>query len=98
MIIPKGTIIHSNLWRDFGVICKRAKLKRWEKWCQVLRKNCETDWAQKYPQYAVSIWIGHDINVSAQYYLQIPEQLYKEASGSDSDLQELIQTVTKIRK
>ena len=26
---------------------------------------------------------GHDINVSAQYYLQVPEQLYKEVSGFD---------------
>jgi integrase len=81
MVIPKGTIITSNLWRDFGVICTRAGLKRWKKWCQVLRKNCETDWAQKYPQYAVSIWIGHDMNVSAQYYLQVPKQLYQEVSG-----------------
>jgi len=83
LIIPSESIVDSNLWRDFGVICKRAGLNRWEKWCQVLRKNCETDWAQKYPQYVVSVWIGHDINVSAQYYLQVPEQLYKQVSGSD---------------
>ena len=83
IVIPKGTIIRSSLWRDFGVICKRAGLKRWAKWCQVLRKNCETNWAQKYPQYVVSVWMGHDINVSAQYYLQVPEQLYKQVSGSD---------------
>jgi integrase len=80
LVIAEGTIVKSNLWRDFGVICKRAGLKRWEKWSQVLRKNCETDWAQKYPQYVVSVWMGHDINVSAQYYLQVPEQLYKEVS------------------
>ncbi len=83
LVIAEGAIVDSNLWRDFGVICKRAGLKRWEKWCQVLRKNCETDWAQQYPQYVVSVWMGHDINVSAQYYLQVPEQLYKEVSGSD---------------
>ena len=43
LIIPTESIVDSNLWRDFGVICKRAGLNRWEKWCQVLRKNCETD-------------------------------------------------------
>ncbi len=82
LVIAEGTIGEFNLWRDFGVICKRTGLKRWEKWCQVLRKNCEKDWAQKYPQYVVSVWMGHDINVSAQYYLQVPEQLYKEVSDS----------------
>lgn len=59
-------------------------------WCQVLRKNCETDWAQKYPQYVVSAWIGHDITVSAEYYLQVPEQLYEEAAQEN-----LPQTATK---
>jgi hypothetical protein len=43
LVIAEGTIGKFNLWRDFGVICKRAGLKRWERWCQVLRKNCEKD-------------------------------------------------------
>jgi integrase len=41
-----------------------------------LRKNCETDWAQEYPQHVVSEWIGHDISVSAEHYLRVPEELY----------------------
>src|SRR3712207_7230032 len=48
---------------------------------QVMRRNCETDWAQRYPQYAVSTWIGHDITVSAQHYLQVPEELYRKVSA-----------------
>lgn len=83
LAIPQHSISRSNVWRDFGVICRKAGLERWPDWCQVLRKNCETDWAQKYPQYVVSYWMGHDIKVSAQYYLQVPEQLYQEASASD---------------
>jgi integrase len=81
LVIPKNLLCLSNLWRDFGVICKRARLKRWAKWCQVLRKNCETDWAQKYPQYAVSVWIGHTIEVSARHYLQVPEELYDKVAA-----------------
>ena len=60
------------------------------RWCQVLRRNCEIDWAQKYPQYVVSCWIGHDIAVSAKHYLQVPEQLYNQASATN-----LRQTATK---
>ena len=52
-----------GLWRNFQVIRKRAGLPRWKDAFQVLRRNCETDWAQTYPQYAVSVWIGHDITV-----------------------------------
>lgn len=62
-------------------ICENAGLAKWADAFQVLRPNCETDWAQKYPQYAVSDWIGHDIRVSGKYYLQIPEELYERAAG-----------------
>ncbi len=47
---------------------------------KVLRRNCETDWAQRYPQYAVSVWIGHDIQVSARHYLQVPAELYTKVA------------------
>ena len=68
------------LWRNFQTIRKRAGLPRWKDAFQVLRRNCETDWAQKYPQYAVSTWIGHDIKVSARHYLQVPAELYRRVS------------------
>lgn len=69
------------LWRNSTVIRKRAGLPAWKDAFQVLRRNCETDWAQKYPQYAVSVWIGHDITVSARHYLQVPEELYQKVSN-----------------
>ena len=46
-----------------------------------MRRNCETDWAQVYPQYVVSRWIGHGIEVSARHYLQVPEELYEKAAA-----------------
>jgi hypothetical protein len=39
------------------------------------------DWAQYFPQYAVSEWIGHDITVSATHCLAVPEQIYQKLSG-----------------
>ncbi len=81
LVIPRRSLGQSNLWRDFGVICKRAGLQRWASWCQVLRRNRETDWAQKYPQYVVSAWLGHDIRVSSRHYLQVPEELYDKVAG-----------------
>ena len=69
--------------RNFQVYRKRAGLKKWKDAFKVLRRNCETDWAQKYPQYAVSTWIGHDIEVSARHYLRIPAELYKKAAATN---------------
>lgn len=93
-VIPEGSIQKANLWRDFGVICKRAGLERWADWCQVLRRNCETDWAQHFPQYAVSCWMGHDITVSARHYLQVPQELYDSAAILNSP-KTVTKTVTK---
>ena len=82
------------LWRNFQNIRKRAKLPRWKDAFKVMRKNCETDWAQVYPQYAVSAWIGHGIEVSARHYLQVPEELYEKVAAMNED-QIATKTATK---
>ena len=68
----------NNLRRTFHAIAKRAGLESWSKWCHTLRKNAETDWAQRFPQYVVSYWLGHGIEVSGKHYLQVPEELYRK--------------------
>jgi integrase len=70
------------LWRNFQVIRRHAGLLPWKDAFQVMRRNCETDWAQRFPQYAVSEWLGHDIAVSASHYLAVPEELYQKVSGN----------------
>jgi len=68
------------LWRNFSVIRKRAGLPAWADAFQVMRRNCETDWAQRFPQYAVSEWLGHDIRISAERYLAVTGDLYEKAA------------------
>lgn len=70
------------LWRNFTVIRKRAGLPAWKDAFQVMRRNCETDWAQRFPQYAVSEWLGHDITVSAAHYLTVTAELYERAAAA----------------
>jgi len=72
------------LWRNFQIIRKRAELPRWKDAFKVMRKNYETDWAQAYPQYAVSAWTGHGIQVSARHCLQVPEELYQKVTAKNS--------------
>jgi len=58
------------------------------------RRNCETDWAQVYPQYIASKWIGHGIEVSARHYLQVPDELYEKAAATNK-APTAIKTATK---
>jgi integrase len=69
------------LWRNFTVIRRRAGLSAWQDAFQVMRRNCETDWAQCFPQYVVSEWLGHSIVISAEHYLAVPEELFAKASA-----------------
>jgi len=76
-------ISKNGLWRNFQAIRSRAGLLQWKDAFKVMRRNCETDWAQRYPQYAVSAWIGHGIEVSARHYLQVPEELYDKVTATN---------------
>ncbi len=69
------------LWRNFTVIRERAGLPAWDDAFQVMRRNCETDWANRFPQHVVSEWLGHNITVSAEHYLAVPAELYDKAAG-----------------
>lgn len=73
----------ANLRRDFGVIQKRAGLAAWPKPFQAMRKNRTTEWACQYPQHVVSEWMGHDEDVSAEFDLRVPEELYAKAAAVD---------------
>jgi integrase len=64
-----------NLWRDFRVICKRAGIKPYAKWCHTLRKNRESDWINSgFPFHVVVEWMGHSDEVARQHYLRVNEE------------------------
>ena len=83
-------ISEHSIWRNFQVIRKRAGLEKWKDAFKVMRRNQETDWAQRYPQYVVSAWIEHGNEVSARHYLQVPEELYEKVAATNG-----VQTATK---
>jgi len=84
-------ISRHGLWRNLQVYRKRAGLEKWKDAFKVMRRNCETDWAQVYPQYVVSTWIGHGIEVSARHYLQVPKELYDKVAATNK-----VQTAQKL--
>ena len=97
--VRKGFVLFPSMdcGRNFQVYRKRAGLKKWKDAFKVLRRNCETDWAQQYPQYVVSAWLGHGIEVSARHYLQVPEELYNKVATTNTS-STATKTATKSKK
>ena len=67
--------------RRILAIVERAGVEMWKDTWQTLRRSCEIEWAQSYPQYAVSRWIGHSITVSGRHYANaIPDELFEKVA------------------
>ena len=77
----------NNLHRTMETIVKRAEVEAFGRCFQVLRQSRETEWAMRFPQHAVSKWLGHSERVSVEHYLQVPDDIYDRAAGriADSD-------------
>ena len=62
-------------------ICQLGKVEPWARLWQTLRQSCEKQWAMRFPQYAVSKWIGHSITVSGRHYANaVPDELFDKAA------------------
>jgi integrase len=79
--------MHGGLRRKVEAVIAKAKVAQWPDLWQTLRASCETEWAGRYPQHAVSYWIGHSLTVSGRHYLMVPDGLYALAAkgGKDAD-------------
>jgi len=70
-----------NVWRDFGVIRKRAGIPKYAKWCHTLRENRESDWITAgFPFHVVIEWMGHSDDVARHHYLRVNEGDMRTAS------------------
>ncbi len=81
--VGKALVINlsrNNLNRTVEAAIRRAGLERWKRLFQTLRCSCECDWAQHFPQHAVSEWLGHSMAVSEKHYLRATDELFVRAS------------------
>ena len=66
----------------FAKIIQSAGVEPWPRLFQTLRRSCEIEWASVAPQYAVSKWIGHSIQVSGKHYANsVPTEVYGLITG-----------------
>ncbi len=70
-----------NIRRVMLRIIERAGVEPWRDLWQVMRRSREKEWAMRFPQYAVSQWIGHSIQVSGKHYVNgVPDELFDQAA------------------
>jgi integrase len=82
--LPIVTLSENNRHRSLTAIVKQSGVLIWPDLYQTLRASCETEWASKFPQHAVSAWIGHSVDVSAKHYLRITDHLLDMASDKSA--------------
>ena len=69
--------------RSLRRIVLAAGVEPWNDAFQTLRRSCEKEWALTFPQFAVSLWIGHSITVSGRHYANaVPDELFEKAAVS----------------
>jgi len=63
------------------IICEKAGVEIWKRLWQTLRSSCERDLASRFPQYAVSKWIGHSMRISERHYTNgVPEEVFERVT------------------
>jgi integrase len=77
----------SSQYRRLDRIFEDAGVPRWDEPLQALRRWRDRTWKLTWPGYVVDAWLGHSAQVSAKYYLSVPEDCY----GERGDVQTLVE-------
>lgn len=80
-----------NLHRRLAHLTLKTGVEPWVDPFHCLRRSCQTEWAQSYPEYAVAAWMGNSTLVARRHYLKVPEALMEQASRLDPAGQKAMQ-------
>ncbi|MEN1704603.1 MAG: tyrosine-type recombinase/integrase [Planctomycetota bacterium] len=81
---PSGAVIplsRHNLHRRLSKIVTQAGVEPWHDPFHCLRRSCQTDWAEEFPEHAVAKWIGNSVVVARRHYLKVSDDLIARAAG-----------------
>ena len=81
IVVSPQMVSRSSCHKRFKSIVRACKLEPWSDLFHTMRKNCETDWAMKYPQHVVAEWAGHDKEIAEKHYLNVPKELFDKAAS-----------------
>ena len=73
----------ANLGTQMNRIIERAGVETWPKTFQNLRASRRTELEKQHPNHVVNAWLGHGKKVADTHYLQVTDEDWTEAIGSD---------------
>ncbi|QQE11530.1 site-specific integrase [Planctomycetota bacterium] len=83
----------NNHNRDMKALIKRAGVKSYNKPFHTLRKNCESEWLERYPTMDVCQWMGHAPAVAMKHYkkstAQLMQQVTEQVDSREAEAMEL---------
>lgn len=68
-----------NLHKGLARIIEASGVEPWADPFHCLRRSCETDWAEQFPEFAVAKWIGNSVTVARRHYLKLTDGLMERA-------------------
>ncbi len=78
---PVLDLTQHNLHKRLARIIADSGVEPWADPFHCLRRSCQTEWVQEFPEYAVAAWIGNSTVIARRHYLKIPDELLRKASG-----------------
>ena len=78
-VIP---LSRNNLHRRLTFIIAEAGVDPWRDPFHCLRRSCQTEWAEDFPEHVVASWIGNSVVVARRHYLKVTEEHFHAAKGA----------------
>ena len=71
----------NNLHRRLASIIAAAGVEPWRDPFHCLRRSCQTEWAEEFPEHVVASWIGNSVVVARRHYLKVTQAHFQAARG-----------------
>lgn len=77
------TLTRHNLHKRMARFIARSGVEPWADPFHCLRRSCETEWAEQFPEFAVVKWIGNSVVVARKHYLKVTDSLMERVSARE---------------
>jgi integrase len=82
-VITRYRDTRQNLRTQLNRIVGKAGLKPWPKLWHNMRSSRQTELTERYPIHVVCAWLGNSTAVAADHYLQVRDEYFSDAVGTE---------------
>jgi len=84
LMFPNHQVSSAALTKKLRKITDSLGIPSWKKPFTNMRATCDTEMNDKYPVHVCVAWLGHSAKVARAHYLQVSDDHWASASGTDS--------------